>query len=146
VTANFAIVQPSLQVDGPQILEAIVEATGGGKVPTLAELGGGRDAARDARMMRARNDPKLNKLLRAFIDKQASEEDIKTAAAGIEKYIAENEQARREVGRISNTIVNSERLSNYGNATTQKILREWAKKFPADASGQRNRKRRDTDN
>jgi hypothetical protein len=43
VTANFALVQPSVQADGPKIAEAIVAAVGG-KAPTLEEmqkLGGG---------------------------------------------------------------------------------------------------------
>lgn len=38
VTANFALVQPSLQADGPKILKEIVEALGGGKVPSIEEL------------------------------------------------------------------------------------------------------------
>ncbi len=38
VTNNFAIVQPQLQVDGPKIIKAIVDATGGGKVPDISEL------------------------------------------------------------------------------------------------------------
>lgn len=37
VTANFALVQPSLQADGPKIAEAIATA-GGFKAPTLEEL------------------------------------------------------------------------------------------------------------
>jgi hypothetical protein len=40
VTANLALVQPSIQADGPKILKAIVDVTGGGKVPTIAELAG----------------------------------------------------------------------------------------------------------
>lgn len=38
VTANFALVQPSLQADGPKILKEIVEVLGGGKVPSIEEL------------------------------------------------------------------------------------------------------------
>lgn len=38
VTANFAIVSPQLQADGPAILKAIVEVTGGGEVPTIESL------------------------------------------------------------------------------------------------------------
>ena len=45
VTANFALVQPSLQVDLPKILASIV-AVAGGQVPKLEELAGmGRDDA-----------------------------------------------------------------------------------------------------
>jgi hypothetical protein len=38
VTANFALVQPSLQVDGPAIFKAMVDVLGGGKVPDIAEF------------------------------------------------------------------------------------------------------------
>jgi hypothetical protein len=44
VTANFALVQPSIQADAPKIAQAIVDVLGGGKGPTLEELqklGGG---------------------------------------------------------------------------------------------------------
>lgn len=40
VTANFALVQPSIQADAPKVLKAIVDVVGG-KVPTLEELGVG---------------------------------------------------------------------------------------------------------
>ncbi|HEY8504654.1 MAG TPA: hypothetical protein VIL46_08730 [Gemmataceae bacterium] len=36
VTANFALVQPSLEADGPKILKAIADVLGGGKVPDLS--------------------------------------------------------------------------------------------------------------
>ena len=38
VTANAALAQPQLQADGPQIVQAIVDATGGGPVPAMSEL------------------------------------------------------------------------------------------------------------
>jgi hypothetical protein len=44
VTANFALVQPSIQADAPKIAQAIVDVLGGGKGPTiedLQKLGGG---------------------------------------------------------------------------------------------------------
>ena len=138
VTANFALIQPSLQADGPKILKAIVEATGGGKVPTIAELGGRRyapDARKntpDARKKNKRpgpNDPKLTSLLRAVIDKQAGDEDVQTAAAEVEKYVAENPAAREQLGRIAHTVVHSGKLSNYGTEAARKILRQWAEKY-----------------
>ena len=137
VTGNFALVQPSLQADGPKILKAIVEATGGGKVPTIAELEGERYRGQAPKKTRAgndkrrarQNDPKLTSLLRAVINKEASEEDVKKATAEVEEYISENENARRQLGRIVNTVVNSGKLSNYGTEAAQKTLRQWAKKY-----------------
>jgi hypothetical protein len=43
VTANFALVQPSIQADAPKVLQAIVDVIGG-KAPTLEELGFGGPA------------------------------------------------------------------------------------------------------
>lgn len=135
VTANFALVQPSLQSDGPKILKAIVDATGGGKVPSIAELAGRRYKAKASpgknKQARRQNDPKLTSLLRAVINKQASEEDVEKAAAEVEKYVTKNETARIQLGRITNTVVNGGKLSNYGTEAAQKILRRWAKEYGA---------------
>ena len=134
VTANFALVQPSLQSDGPKILKAIVDVTGGGKVPTIAELGGRRYAPQTRKNTRpGQNDPKLTSLLRAVINKQASEEDVKQSATAVEQYVAKNENARKQLGRITKTVVNGGKLSNYGIDAAQKILTRWAKEYGTPA-------------
>jgi hypothetical protein len=38
VTANFALVQPSIQSDGPKIFKAVVDCLGGGDVPKIAQF------------------------------------------------------------------------------------------------------------
>jgi hypothetical protein len=130
VTANFALVQPSLPADGPKILKAIVDVTGGGKVPTIAEIGGGRYAPDASKTMRnMQKDPELGPLLRAVINKQASEDDVKRAVSAVEEYIAEKPDARREIGQIATRIVNSDKLANYGTKAAQQTLRSWAKKY-----------------
>ena len=140
VTASFALVQPSLQADGPKILKAIVDVTGGGKVPTIAELSGGRYADQ-ARMIgrSSENDPQLGSLLRAVINKQASSADVEEAVAVVEKYVAENENARKQLGQIANRVVGSDRLSNYGTEAAQKTLRRWAKEYGPAAKEQQTR-------
>ena len=147
VTGNFALVQPSLAADGPKILEAMVAVIGGGKVPTIAELGGprytGQARGKNTRGKNAKkrpnqqNDPQLTSLLRSVINKQASEEDVKKAAAEVEAYIAKNETARRQLGRITNTVVNGGKLSNYGTEAAQAILKRWAKEFAPPARDQK---------
>jgi hypothetical protein len=123
VTANFAMVQPSLQVDLPRIVGAVV-AVSGGRVPPLEELTAVPGAMRkDAANER---DPNLAPLLRAVIQKNASDEDVDKAAAAVEAYVKSNEAARTEVGRIATTIVNSGKLDNYGTAKAQDYLRKWA--------------------
>jgi hypothetical protein len=136
VTANFALVQPSLPSDGPKVLKAIVDVTGGGKVPSIADIAGPRYKAKTPRRKqpaKGQNDPKLTGMLRSVINKQASEEDVKQAAKEVEEYVAKNEVARKQLGRISNTVVNSGKLSNYGTEAAQAILRRWAKQYAAPA-------------
>ena len=132
VTANLALVQPSLPTDGPRILKAIADVTGGGKVPNINDLAGGRDR-NEAREMRPseQNDPKLAQLLRAVINKQAGAEEVAQAAESVEQYVAENAAARRRLGEIASTVVNSGKLSNYGTDIAQQHLRRWAKEFAA---------------
>jgi hypothetical protein len=55
VTANFALVQPSVQADAPKIAQAIVDALGGGKGPTLEYL------QKLAAPMRPAQEPKLQR-------------------------------------------------------------------------------------
>ncbi len=135
-TANFALVQPSLQADGPKILQAIADVAGGGKVPSIAELEGQRykgKRSKGGRRMKkqATGDPQLAPLIRSVINKQASEDDVAKAAAAVEKYVAENEAAKKELGRIAHTVVNSGKLANYGTEAAQTVLRRWAKQFAA---------------
>ena len=134
VTANFALVQPSIQADGPKILKAIADATGGGKVPTIAELGGRRyqnaDRDRMKKMRRGQeNDPRLTKLLRAVIQKDATAEDVEKTIAEVEKYVADNEAARRQLGRLASRVVGSGRLSTYGTKHAHDALTKWAKSY-----------------
>jgi len=134
VTANFALVQPSLPTDGPKILKAIVDATGGGEVPSIADLAGPRyrgqrEGGREEMRREQRNDPELGPLLRAVINKQASAEEVAEAAKVVEAYVKENDTARSQLGRIANTVVNSGRLTNYGTEAAQEQLKQWAKEF-----------------
>ena len=131
VTANFAIGQPQLEVDGPAILKAITDVTGGGKVPEISEIAGRQYRGRDnMRMNRGRDqDPKLTGLLRGVINKRASDDEVAAAAKKVEAYIAENAAAKKELTRIVTTVVNSGKLSNYGTESAQAILKDWAAKL-----------------
>jgi hypothetical protein len=124
VTANFALVQPSLQADLPKILQEVVKVAGG-EVPKLEDLTSekapppGRPAA----------DPKLPGLLRAVIQKTATKEDVDKAAAAVEAYVKDNEAARKEVGRIARTVVEGGKLDDYGTAPARDYLRKWAREY-----------------
>lgn len=125
VTANFPLIQPSLQADLPKILEQIVRVAGG-KVPKLEEIEGVGE------MMRAQSreaDPNLRGLLTPVIRKDATPEAVDKAAKALEDYVAKNEATRKEVGRIANTIIDGGKLSNYGTERAQEYLRKWAKEY-----------------
>jgi hypothetical protein len=126
VTANFALVQPSLQVDLPKILVALVKETGG-RAPKLEELLGARDSMRS----RAGNepDPNLRALLRPVIRRNATSEEVDRAATKLEAYLADHESARTEVGRITTTIIKAGKLKDYGTPRAQEHLERWAKSY-----------------
>jgi hypothetical protein len=133
VTANFALVQPSLQADLPKILAALVKEAGG-KVPTLAEMEGRNEAMRPNQP--AKQDPNLRPLLGPVIRLDAKPEEVEKAALAVEEYIKQNPAARTEVGRIATTIVNSGKLDTYGTPKARDFLREWAKKYGAKPENQ----------
>ena len=94
-----------------------------------------------AEMMRPRGGsepaPELAGLIRSLIQKDASRNKVDATARKIEQSIAENKDARQEVGRIATTIVRSGKLTEYGTEPAQHYLQKWAKEYgtPADATG-----------
>jgi len=141
VTANYALVQPSIQADAPKIAKSMVDVLGGGKVPTLAQLGarGYNDTGRP------KNDPKLAPLLRALIQKTATAEEVEKAAKAIEEYIADKKAAQQDVGTRAKRIVDGRKLENYGTPAAQAYLKKWAEKYgKAAATPKRKRQSRDS--
>jgi hypothetical protein len=135
VTANFAIVQPSLQADLPKILAEVVKVAGG-KVPKLEEIEGMPAMARP--MANApMQDPNLRGLLSPVIRRNAAAEDVDKAAKAVEEYCAKNEATRAEVGRIANTIINAGKLKDYGTERAQEFLQKWAKEYGVKKDGER---------
>ncbi|MFN7733258.1 MAG: hypothetical protein ACK5OB_15285 [Pirellula sp.] len=142
VTANFAIVQPSLQVDLPQIVAAIVEQVGG-TAPELKDLLAQEPAMlrsdeskRGAVEMRRPEGPRsadinmeLRPLVRPLIQPDASEEDVDRAAQAILVEVEKREAIRNEIGRIATTIVQSGKLANYGTPRAQEYLQKWAEAY-----------------
>jgi len=139
VTANYALVQPSLQADLPKILQSIVDQIGG-DVPDLkallAEEPGMRGANRESpspgnngRNKPGPSDAELRSLLRPFIQKDATDAQIDAIAKDIEAKVEQDEGLRREIGRIASTIARSDKLSNYGTPRTQEYLKQWAEKY-----------------
>jgi hypothetical protein len=126
VTGNFALVQPSLQADLPKILESVVQVAGG-KTPKLEDIAGVREMMQ--RQTPNDPDPNLRRLLRPLLQKDATVEAVEKAAADVEEYARNNQTARKEIGRIANTVVGSGKLSDYGTARAQEFLKKWAKTY-----------------
>jgi hypothetical protein len=127
VTANYALVQPSLQADLPKILDSVV-AVAGGRAPRLEDLPGFPAAGQSPP---AREAEKLRPLMVPVIRRDASPEEVDKAALAVEEYVAGNEAARREVGRIAKTIVEAGKLTSYGTPRAQEYLSKWAKAYAA---------------
>lgn len=119
VTANFALVQPSEQADGPRIFKALVEALGGGDVPDIAKFSNRRYSGQ----------VNIRELVEPLIRKEATPAQVEAAARNIEKAMRENRAVRRELARISRTIVESGKLANYGTAPAQEYLKKWAEEL-----------------
>jgi hypothetical protein len=128
VTANFALVQPSIQADLPRILQEIAKVAGG-PVAKLEDLPGVKEML--ARKPAPQQDPKVPGLIRQVIQKGAKPEDVDRAAAAVEAYVKQNEAARKEVGRIARTVVEGGKLTDYGTPRAQEYLRKWAKEYGA---------------
>ncbi len=123
VTANFALVQPSLQADLPKVLDEVVKVAGG-KAPKLEDLMPKMEAPKkDAQ------DPKIRELIAPVIRKDAAPEAVEKAAKAVEEYAKDHEAFKKEVGRIANTIINGGKLENYGTAKAQEFLKKWAKEY-----------------
>ncbi len=130
VTANFALVQPSLQADLPKILDEVVKVVGG-TAPPIAELTGGPAMRRASGQL---DMDALRDLLRPVIQRDATDAEVDRAALAVEKFAAENEAARKEVGRIANTIIDAGKLNAYGTPRAQEFLTKWAKEFGSPRS------------
>ncbi len=125
-TANFALVQPSLQADLPKVLEAVVQVAGG-KAPRLDELPGVGPMMQ--RQSGAGPDANLRALIRPVIQKEISPEQVDRAAQAVETYLETHAEARQEVGRIATTIIDNGKLANYGTPRAQEYLQKWARVY-----------------
>src|SRR5262245_36447054 len=137
VTANFALVQPSLQADLPKVLDEVVKVAGG-KAPKLEDLvpNMAKDApARPAAAL----DAKVRELLGPVIKLNAKDEDVEKAAKALEEYADKHEEFKKDVGRRANLLVDGGKLENYGTAKAQEYIKKWAKEY----GGKKDEKKKD---
>lgn len=125
VTANFALVQPGLQADGPKILDELVKVVGG-KAPTIAELEQRPNMKRPA--ARGGLDAKTEALVRSLIQKDNSDDQVAKVAAELESRFKKEPATAKKVGAIARRIIDAGKLKNYGTAAAQEQLKKWADK------------------
>ena len=126
VTANYALVQPSIQADLPKILKSIVGLVGG-KVPSLMELGAQmrRPVARPA----AKMSPEAEQKLRALIQKENKDKDTEKIAAELEAIFKKDKKSEQDVASRARRIVDAGVVERYGTAKAQEYLKKWAKLY-----------------
>ncbi|TWU40938.1 hypothetical protein Poly41_17730 [Novipirellula artificiosorum] len=134
VTANFPLVQPSLQTDAPKIGHAIVKVLGGQNAPTLAEMGfQERSVAMRAADRQPDREQTYRRMMSPVIQKNATPEEVAAAAKIVEDFAANNAWFKERVHQASSTIVGSGKLSNYGTTEAQALLRKWSKAFASSS-------------
>lgn len=122
VVANYALVQPSLQVDLPKIVKSITEVIGG-QVPTMEELIG-KDAMRAMQGdIKKGTAPDVSGLVRPLIQKNATDEQVTLQADKIETAMKADEAVRREIYRIATAVADLA----YGTPKAQEYITKWAK-------------------
>ncbi|MEO2014085.1 MAG: hypothetical protein ABGZ53_06905 [Fuerstiella sp.] len=136
VSANFALIQPDIGVDGAKIFKAIGEALGEEKSPLLADFAPERYSGRAKKNMTRetparQQDPELRRLLTPMIQKTVTDDQVVAAAEKVEAYAAKNRKARTEIGQIAKRIIDGGTLKRYGNAKTQEYLKKWAVEYAA---------------
>lgn len=124
VTSNHALIQPSLQVDLPTILESIV-AVVGGPLPKLSDLEGMPEMR--GQQSGGRSTVEMRPLLAPLIRRDATTEEVDRAAMICQQAADRDIAVRQELGRIAKTIVDAGKLSNYGTPRAQEYLSKWAK-------------------
>lgn len=125
--ANHALIQPSLQVDMPKVLQSIVSKIGG-EAPELASLEGMPPMESES-SRNAGDPPNLRPWLTPIIRRDASEESVIEAASKFEAFLQDNQAAQKEIGRITQTIINAGKLENYGTPKAQEYLKRWFAKY-----------------
>lgn len=131
VKANFALIQPSLQTDLLPIANAMVDLIGGDR-PELAKLLADHSNPRGMESATNSGTVDIRTLLRPLIQKDAQESDVIAIAKQIEAAAEKDDAVRREIARISKTIIDAGKLEQYGTAKAQEYLQTWHRRWNSE--------------
>ena len=142
VTANFALVQPSIEVDGPMIFKAIADVLGEDVVPKIADYQPQQrgdattmkppDGAKPREGAARPQHPQIRTMLSPVIQLSATDDEVIAAAKKVEAFAAEHADFRVDVGDIARRIIAADKLENYGTSKCQDYLTKWANEFMAE--------------
>ena len=139
-TANFALVQPSVEADTLKIAKAVAAAAGA-KPPTKEDLLKLTSMGRMARGKGARDKKKsdapqvdLRPILAPLLNKQLEPAEVDALAAKVQARAEKEKPVRDAIGRAASAIVKAGRLENYGTPAAQKHLKKWAEQWGSSAS------------
>ncbi len=118
VTANFALVQPSIQADSVAVLSELVKVIGG-QPPTLAEV------------ITPRNRQIVATRIELMLNKSASDDRVRQLAAVMERFVRSRRDAKIKLGQMSKEIVEGGQFDD--RALAIGYLRKWAKEYEEDA-------------
>lgn len=125
VTANFALVQPSIQADGYKIVKALAAALDV-EPPTEEGFLAAQPQMRRDDNANARLDAEYRTLMRPIIQKDADESAIDAAAKKLEEAAEKNPALKKRVADAARRIIEADKLDMYGNAFGQAYLKKWA--------------------
>jgi len=136
VTANFPLVQPSVQADVLKVVKEIVKLTGD-KMPKLTELFKdqyARKKKRAGKKNRRKKGPQRDEVvtghIRSFIQRDATPADVDKIAKQIEDRVKKQPKAAADVAFYAGVILRSD----YGTKRAQEIAKKWQKQYKtADA-------------
>jgi len=134
-TASFALVQPSLESDGPKIARALAKVLGDKKPADLVRFSATQMRKNKSRPgqnapgQRTPLPPEIASRLRAVIQKDSTPGQVEKAAAALEKALAADAVSARQVGEITSRIISSGALERYGTERAREYLRKWARQY-----------------
>jgi len=125
ITANFALVQPGEQADGPKIFEQLVKVSGGGPVPAIAEFSRRTYKGRSA----ARLDPKLTALLQPLLAAEADQKTLAQVSAQVADYLNKNPRNKQSLGTAASRLMQRDTFAQIKSPEIKQQIQLWARKF-----------------
>lgn len=140
VLANFALVQPGVHADGPDILAAIAKAVEANDKPDINKYIPTNQAAQDTPIS---IDPALMAQLRQLNAKDADEATVQAAITKIEELIDGKKPLQQQLRSIVTRWVRSNKVDTIGTKSQQQIIKSWANRYAVSRSQGGNPMQRD---